>query len=620
MNDFCEVTRLLGEKVSFVDFIIEFESGKCVCLSELENINVKELGRSITLAAEMADYRAELYIDGLDCTTFSFKAKLVPTGNPSDKAHKITTAKVFLPYDETTRIYVNPEFKEGIYSVEKLPDESLCRDYLSFYSASNPQKAITFTTKLPAKFRSDILVSKQEGALTACFSTLLPYSFEGEIIAQEWILTVDTPTATALINNAERCGTQASFQNPVGWSTWDYYFTSATEDDVKENVDFIAADETLKKHVHYIALDDGWQQREGDWRSGMRYPSGLKSMVDYIKEKGFEAGIWIAPTRLHNLCGTVMRRNTFLVRDTYGDPVKDTDMFVLDPTHPDGEAFIRETFSYLAECGFTFYKLDFISNMITCAERFYDKHAGPFDALARLFEIVRETVPQGSHIMGCSLPYGMGADVADSRRTGWDIHNVWGHLKVCVASAVPQFAANGRIYRNDLDYLIVRGADTSEDTMRNVLNPTAGYHASHPTEGFVWRNGEDFNYTEAKTWCTVMLMTGSSIFLGDKLPLLNEKGLQLVQKTVSSADFQAATPLFSEEAIPEVWYKSESGKLYIVNFTDSKKQYAVNLEELKLGTAGEYIDLFTNNAYAPDGGILSVCLDAHDSVCLEHRE
>ena len=41
--------------------------------------------------------------------------------------------------------------------------------------------------------------------------------------------------------------------------------------------------------------------------------------------------------------------------DDYGDPVMDEDMFVLDPTHPDGEAFLRETFSYLAGCGFTFY-------------------------------------------------------------------------------------------------------------------------------------------------------------------------------------------------------------------------------------------------------------------------
>lgn len=48
--------------------------------------------------------------------------------------------------------------------------------------------------------------------------------------------------------------------------------------------------------------------------------------------------------------------------------------------------------------------------MITCAERFYDKNAGPFDDLLKLIKIVRETVPEGSHIMGFSLPYAMGTD------------------------------------------------------------------------------------------------------------------------------------------------------------------------------------------------------------------
>lgn len=620
-NDICGViSRFIGETGTYNDAVIEFESGKILSFSELNNLKVKETLQEVLVTAEIPGYKAELSVSRAEKDVFSFKAALTAEGVTDDKVHKITTVKITAPYNNDTMMYVNHQFKEGVCTIEEIPEDCSCRDFCSFYQADSPDCAVTFSSKLPAKFKSDISVSRGDGAFTVSLSTTVPYTYEGKIICQEWIMSVNMPVSAALIKNADRCATDKPFENPVGWSTWDYYFTSATEDDVKENVDFIAADETLSKAVRYIALDDGWQQREGDWRSGIRYPGGLKSLVDYIREKGFEAGIWIAPTRLHFICGTVMRRNDFLVRNEYGDPIMDDDMFVLDPTHPDGEKFLRETFTYLAECGFTFYKLDFISNMLTCAERFYDKSAGPFDALARLFEIVRETVPEGSHVMGCSLPYAMGAGVADSRRTGWDIHNVWGHIKVCVSSYIPQFAANGRIYRNDLDYLVVRGADTSSDTMTNVINPKTGYNAAHPADGFVWRQGADFNYTEAKTWCTVMLMAGSSVFLGDKLPLLNEKGLDLVKKTVASADFCAAIPVFGADTVPEVWYKSSQGKLYIFNFTENKKDYTIKLEELMLESKESYTDLFTGKEYKPVNGVLSVSLDAHDSLCLEIRK
>lgn len=612
-NSFMVVSRLIESIDTYFD--VEFESGKIFSLSEVKDISVEEDADGVSFKTDIPGYKAGFFVNQIDNGIFSYKAVFTPVGNPEDKAHKITTLKITAPYNNDTRMYINHPFKEGVCSIENIPEECRCRDFCSFFQADAPECAVSLTTKLPAKFRSDIKVEKGEDNFEISASTTIPYSYEGEIVCQEWILSVDMSFDTALIKNADRYASKNSFKNPIGWSTWDYYFTAATEDDVKENVDFIKNDNVLSKKVRYIALDDGWQQREGDWRSGIRYPSGLKSLVDYIRDNGFEAGIWIAPTRLHFLSGTVMRRNDFLVRDSYGDPVKDEDMFILDPTHPDGEKFLRETFTYLAECGFTFYKLDFISNILNLSERFYDKTAGPFDVLKKLFNLVREIVPAGSHIMGCSLPYGMGADVADSRRTGWDIHNTWGHIGVCTGAYIPQFAANNRIFRNDLDYLVVRGKDTTDDKMTNVINPSRGYNLAHPVDNFVWRNGEDFNYNEAKTWCTVMLMSGSSIFMGDCLPLLNGKGLELIKTTVSEADFIAATPVFDGEKIPAVWYKKEAGKLYIFNFEECEKTISANLSELGL-LSGTYRDVFTGEEFVSDGKI-DVILPPHGSAFLK---
>ena len=568
-------------------------------------------GKTQEFPATVGRFSAEEYTGDFGCLEkddfVEVSAVLSPVGVPADPISRITNVSMTLPWTADDRVLsMGPAFAEGIWPVEELPEMVESRDFFAFFHRLAPEKGLTLLPQLPAKFRSGILLEREASVLRVQAFTEVPLTYTGEICCQTWRLYRNHDPAAVLKAAATDFGTDKPFQKPVGWSTWDYYFTSATEDDVKKNVDFIAADPVLRKKVRYIALDDGWQQREGDWRAGIRYPSGLKSLVDYIRSQGMEAGIWVAPTRLHNLCGTVMRRHDFLVRDGYGDPVMDEDMFVLDPTHPDGEAFLRETFSYLADCGFTFYKLDFIANLLT-ARRFYDRNAGPFDALRRLFTIVRETVPQGSHLMGCSLPYGMGPGVADSRRTGWDIHNVWCHVEACLGSYLPQFAAQGRIYQNDLDYLVVRGPETSDDRKTNVINPKAGYNRANP-KPFAWRAGEDFSYREAKTWCTAMLMAGSSVFLGDNLPELNEKGMELVRKTVAAADFTAAEPILDGNRIPAVWRKEN--RLHVFNFTDEKQTF-------QLEAQGTWQELFSGETFSAQAGKLTLTLPPHGSACLE---
>ena len=556
----------------------------------------------------MEEYRGSISAVETEPGVIEIAGTMIPQGEPEDPIVRITTVFLDLPWEANDRVLVKGRLNaQGIYPVDGIPDTVESEYFFGFFPTENPEKGLTLLAKLPCKFRSNIHLKREGNLLKVCAYTDIPLSFRGEIVCQSWRLYQNRNPVEALAHAAEDFGTREPFENPVGWSTWDYYFTSATEDDVKKNVDFIAADPVLREKVRYIALDDGWQQREGDWREGIRYPGGLKALVSYIREKGFEAGIWLAPTRLHQLCGTVMRRYGFLVRNEYGDPIMDEDMYVLDPTHPDGEAFLRETFSYLGSCGFTFYKLDFVSNLVKFVSRFYDRNAGPFDALRRLFQIARETVPAGSHLMGCALPYGVGTGVADSRRTGWDIHNVWSHVGRCLGVYIPQFAANGRIYRNDLDYLVVRGPETSDDPQTNVLNPKAGYQKAHPNP-LGWREGEDFSFAEAKTWCAALLMAGSSVFMGDDLSKLNERGLELVRKTVAAADFVPAVPVLDGDRIPAVWRKENW--LYVFNFTGEQREFTLSAE-------GVWRELFDGTAYASQHGCLRLTLPAHGAACLE---
>ncbi len=604
------ITKLMQGRLQYRGVALEFVSGKRLRLKDMDaRLERTENGARILAALE--EYTAEFTYCKVNENVISCKAVLTPKGEVTDKVRTITALQAFCPAEQDAPLIMHNFTDVGIIERQKRKKKNFSDHHLSVFPKNAVEKAVTLTAKLPTKFYSRVEYEQREKGVLLNVNTIIPYSYEGRIESEEWFVTVDQPPTEAWEWTAKRYAADRTFETPIGWSTWDYYFTSATEDDVKENVDFIAADEILSKKVRYIALDDGWQQREGDWRSGARYPSGLKSLVQYINEKGFEAGIWLAPTRLHFLCGTVMRRNDFLVRDENGDPIMDEDMYVLDPTHPDGEKFLRETFAYLNDCGFRFYKLDFVSNMIQFAQRFYDKTAGPYDALNRLFTIARESVAEGSHIMGCSLPYGAATHLSDSRRTGLDIHNTFKHVKKCTEMALWQYASNERLYKNDLDYLLVRGKDTTTDMQTNVLNPKSGKYKAEPTEEFRWRDGEDFSYAEAKCWAGVMLMTGSSIFLGDKLPLLNEKGLDLLKKTLQNADFHAAKPVLSgAEGLPEIWRKEQTGSVYVFNFGEEEKTYDVALEN------GRYRDVFSEKTYRVTDNKLQVCIAAHDCVCL----
>ena len=604
------ITKLMQDRLQYRGVAIEFVSGKRLRLKDMDAC-LETTENGVRILADLEEYTAEFTYCMVQANVISCKAVLTPKGEVKDKVRVITALQAFCPAEQDAPMIVHHFTDVGIVERQKRKKKDFSDHHLSVFPKNAAEKAITFTAKVPAKFYSRVEYVQQKNRILLNVNTLVPYSYEGKVEGEEWFITIDQLPTEAWEWTAKRYDSGRVFETPIGWSTWDYYFTSATEDDVKENVDFITADEVLSKKVRYIALDDGWQQREGDWVSGSRYPSGLKSLVQYINAKGFEAGIWLAPTRLHFLSGTVMRRNDFLVRDENGDPIMDEDMYVLDPTHPDGEKFLRETFAYLNDCGFRFYKLDFVSNMTKFAQRFYDKNAGPFDALNRLFTIARESVAEGSHIMGCSLPYGAATHLSDSRRTGLDIHNTFKHLTKCTEMALWQYAANERLYKNDLDYLLVRGKDTTMDTQTNVLNPKEGKYKVEPMNIFRWRDGEDFSYNEAKCWCGVMLMTGSSIFLGDKLPLLNEKGLNLIKKTLQAVDFHAAKPMLSgEEGLPEIWYKEQTGSVYVFNFGEVEKTYEIALDN------GTYLDAFSEKTYSVMDKKLRFYLSAHDCVCL----
>jgi len=567
----------MNKYIEYIGTEIEYTDGTKVFLKNSDNLNICILEEDSYVSVQVKDLSEK-------------------------KARKLKIRLGFKEDISEKNILVNKLFDSGFKKIQEIKEDVNSKYFFSVLDDNGV--GINFMNVIPAKFDSDIIFKKDEISL----ETVFPYSYEGEIISEKFLVSEKIPYTEAFLYNADKCKCDKEWEDVTGWGSWDYYFTSIDEESVKENVDFIYNDSDLSEKIKYIAIDDGWQQREGDWKEGSRFSGGLPKTVSYINKRGFCAGIWTAPTRMHYLCGTVMRRNSFLVKNELGDPIMDEEFYVVDPTHPEGERYIREIYTFLKDCGFEYFKIDFISNMIRC-DRFYDRFAGHYDALRKLICIIRECVGEDSHIMGCSMPYALGGEGVNSRRTGLDIHNTWKHIKKCTEIYVPQFASHRKLYQNDFDYLVVRGKDTSFEEDTNVINPLRYKYQNEKTEEFRWRDGEDFSYDEAKFWCASILMTGSSVILSDRMTALNEKGLMLIKKTLDYADFKSAVPDACGANLPSVWRKD--GWIYIFNYSEEEKEFCVSAD-------GKYTEIFDDKEYEARDGFLNIKLKAHCCLVLKN--
>ena len=516
--------------------------------------------------------------------------------------------------DANSRILVQDFFNCAIKKVTpKIKGKS---EFHISIGIESDEKALSLINVIPSKFYSSFVFKEKNGVLEVGFATDFPFTYMGEYQTEAACIYAGLNAVKAIEKSTENI-TEENFEKPIGWSTWDYYFRDVSDDCIEENVEFISNDKELKEQIKYIAIDDGWHQTDGDWFEGGRIKKGLQATVKYIHSKGYKAGIWTAPVRVEMLSGNAMRRiYPALVKNSFGDPLVYDAMYVLDPTHPVGESFIRDIYLNLAKNKFDFYKIDFLDYLVH-SDYFYDQNAGHYDVLRKLLSVIRECVGKDAHLMGCNMPYGVGKGYVQSRRVGLDIHNHWGHIKKCTEFYLPQFASHGKLYFNDIDYLVVRGKETGDDVeANNVTNPNYFFVKSLNPKDFIWRYGEDFNYEEAKFWATIVLMSGSSIFLGDRLSRLNQKGLELIKNTIKNADFISAIPQdILKTPLPDVWYKNN--KLFIFNWLDEEQTITIDLGKVNCSNIKEFSEIYTNKIYSAINGVLTIRLKAHDSLALK---
>jgi alpha-galactosidase len=311
---------------------------------------------------------------------------------------------------------------------------------------------------------------------------------------------------------ARQMGARSWPHVPTGWCSWYYYWWNIDEDKILTNLDFLA-EHRRELPVEYVQVDDGYQAGIGDWTTvNEKFPHGLAWLAQRIHEKGFKAGLWLAPFVVGAKSSLHRDHPDWIVRSPDGEPVIalnnwGQDCYGLDCTHPGAQAWLRRTIETVArEWGFDYLKLDFLFGATVDGVR-RDPQATRAQAYRRGLEILRRAAGERL-MMACIAPVGATIGLFEACRIGPDVSPAWRMpwpgAPLCapgtenaLRTVLARHWMHGNLWLNDPDCLLLRDSETA------------------------------LTLDETRFLATVIALSGGTVFLSDNLPKLPPERLQI---------------------------------------------------------------------------------------------
>ncbi|XP_074582153.1 alpha-galactosidase-like [Curcuma longa] len=84
---------------------------------------------------------------------------------------------------------------------------------------------------------------------------------------------------------------------PMGWNSWNHFHCNITEEVIRETADALEHSGLAKLGYQYVNIDDCWGEYNRDSQGNLvarksTFPSGMKSLSDYVHGKGLKFGIY----------------------------------------------------------------------------------------------------------------------------------------------------------------------------------------------------------------------------------------------------------------------------------------------------------------------------------------
>jgi alpha-galactosidase len=278
-------------------------------------------------------------------------------------------------------------------------------------------------------------------------------------------------------------------EQPVatGWTSWYNYYNKISEKIIDDNLNAFSKRELP---IDFFQIDDGWQTRIGDWMSIQpSFPKGMKALAGSIHQKGFKAGLWLAPFIVEPKSRLFEEKKDWILRGPNGKPLAvgysplwSGKFYALDFYNREVQDYLTGVFhTILSTWGFDMVKLDFL--YAVCVLPRPNKTRG--QVMSDALQFIRRLVGDKT-ILGCGVPLGSAFGLVDYCRIGADIHLSWEHrlLKflrnrervstiVALRTVLGRWQLNGRAFQNDPDVFILREKnhqlnDFQQDTVLKI--------------------------------------------------------------------------------------------------------------------------------------------------------
>ncbi|MBR3149709.1 MAG: alpha-galactosidase [Eubacterium sp.] len=253
-----------------------------------------------------------------------------------------------------------------------------------------------------------------------------------------------------------------------GYTSWYNYYEKINEEVILRDL------EALSKHrdkVNLYQLDDGYETAVGDWFSvdKKKFPHGLKYIADAIHEKGFKAGIWLAPFGAHRKSKLAKEHPDWLVTHPSGQivPVGHNwgGFFALDIYNEDARNYIKSVFNEIFNVwGFDMVKLDFLYAAAVVPMHGKTRGEIAYDSI----ELLRECVGD-KPILACGVQQLPCFGKVEYMRIGADMSLGWPHNFLrkrmhredvstpnAIGNSIYRRCFNGRAFLCDPDVFLLR--------------------------------------------------------------------------------------------------------------------------------------------------------------------
>lgn len=357
----------------------------------------------------------------------------------------------------------------------------------------------------------------------------------------------------------------------MGWSSWNTFALNISESLIKSQADAMVSTGLADAGYKYVNIDDGYwdgRGRDGQLRLNKeRFPSGMRSLTDYIHRLGLKAGIYSDAG--DNTCGSGNHHAWGLNVGFYG--------------HEDNDCQL-----YFSDWNFDFIKVDYCGgNHLSLNER---------TQYTRISEAIRRQEARLGkkitfNVCRWAYPGTWISDIADSWRTTGDIWCGWASVRDIIKENLYIQAYTGAGHYNDMDMLEI-GRTLSHD--EEVTHMAYWCIASSPL--LVGCDMTKIPEASLKLLCNKDLIAMNQDPLGLGAPVVQRSGdVYVVAKDMEQLH-------------------GPKRAVVVMNLSDSQRQIDLSLPALEMKGAVRLHNCLTGqDATYADGQRITVTIPAHGS-------